>query len=185
VLYFICPYITEEDIVMGFIDFAAVKSAISIMEVCGWYSLELKQEQSSYRGCCPICKSDEKRAFTVNPDKDMYHCHKCKKGGDQISLVAAIEHISVKDAAARMLEHEEKPTPKAELKPLTHLIFEHEAVQALMSPEKAEEVGIGFANKGVLAGRLLLPIRDTSGKLLFYIGYSERLEPRWKLPKNA
>ena len=43
-------------------------------------------------------------------------------------------------------------------------------------------LGIGRAGKGTMSGRVLLPLRTDSGKLLGYVGISPKLTPVIKLP---
>jgi hypothetical protein len=60
---------------------------------------------------------------------------------------------------------------KAGLDPLTYLQPEHPAVQALrISPETASHFGAGYAPKGIMRGRLAIPIHDANGQLLAYCG---------------
>lgn len=169
-----------------FYDFAAIRERVKMEEVCEWFGVKLTREQSTSRSTCPICKTEEKRAFVVTHAKQMYFCHKCQKGGDCISLYANIEGIGVKEAAAAILARIDAPKPDAgkKLEALAYLVHEHEKVQAIMPADLARRIGAGYAPKGVLAGRCLIPIRDEAGKLLFYIGYSDTLYPTWKLPKN-
>lgn len=173
---------------MAFVDFTKAKQSFSLEEVCSWYGVILKKDgTSSLRSSCPICKGEGDRAFVVTPAKQMWYCFStCQRGGDIIALVSGIEDIPVKDAAAKILARFESPRPTQpnELKPLDYLQPDHPAMQAIMPADLAKRIGAGYAPKGILSGRCLLPIRDETGKLLFYVGFSEKLDPKWKLPKN-
>ena len=60
---------------------------------------------------------------------------------------------------------------------------EHEAVQALrLTPECATALGIGYAGRGIMKGRVLIPLRTADGTLAGYAGFSASLDPLLKLP---
>lgn len=66
---------------------------------------------------------------------------------------------------------------KAGLNPLTYLQPDHPAVQALgISPETAAHFGAGYASKGIMRGRLAIPIHDARGQLLAYCGRTVSVE---------
>lgn len=171
---------------MSFVDFVAIKKAATIEMVCERYKIPLRRDGDSMRGCCPIHKGSDQRAFVVTPSKQLWRCFgDCKAGGDVIELVAKLEGTRQKEAAMKIQSwlQPEEPTEKV-LKPLDYLVAEHEAVQALGIPvELAKRLGIGHANKGTLSGRVLFPIRDEKGTLLFYLGVGNHLTPPCKLPK--
>ena len=86
---------------MAFIDFAAVKAAVSIEDAVALLSLELTPSGSQLRGPCPVCQRGGDRALVVTPAKGLFVCfgadRKC--GGDQLALVAHISGLSVREAA--------------------------------------------------------------------------------------
>ena len=63
------------------IDFQEVKSAATVEQVIGFLGLKLTQKEDSFRGVCPLCKSGS-REFVITGSKKLFHCFKCKKGGD-------------------------------------------------------------------------------------------------------
>lgn len=68
------------------------------------------------------------------------------------------------------------------LAPLTYLVHDHEAVKALgFSLEVAKRLGIGFANKGLMKGRVAIPLYE-GGTLAGYVGLAPGTDA--KLPKN-
>lgn len=85
-------------------------------------------------------------------------------------------------AEARQVSAAVMPQP---LQPLTYLEAEHELVQALgVSPETARHFGAGYAPKGIMRGRLAIPIRAPDGTLLAYCGRAVRDEkPKLIFPK--
>jgi DNA primase len=185
-----------------YIDFKELKQRVSIEDVAEMLGLNLIQNTDSNqkRGPCPRCKEDD-RALVVTPGKGFY-CFSAKEGGDCIALAAHILDLPMKDAALHIVEHaddeperksnpekqEESETEKhdiAPLQPLTYLHHKHEAVQELgIGVETAKSLGIGYAKKGMMRGRVAIPIREEDGTLVGYCGFSADADPPLKLPKN-
>ena len=173
-----------------FIDFQTLKQEIRIEEAMPLLGLKPAQFSDQMRSPCPACKSGGDRALVITASKNVFYCFASGQGGDLISLTAHIKGIGMKEAAAFLAEHFQKeqppkPTPpvvtvlsnsspkkeKAGLNPLTYLQPEHPAVQALgISPEVAAELGIGYAPKGIMRGRIAIPIYDLNGVLKAYCG---------------
>jgi hypothetical protein len=184
------------------LDFAELKHRVSIEQVAAWIGAQLKPHGPQLRGPCPICKTGGDRAFVVTPTKGCYYCFgECRKGGDAIALVANARKLSPKDAAEAIARQfaaakaatvpDNSPQPptqeKGALKPLDYLQGDHEAVRALgLSEETAKAFGLGYAPRGILRGRVAVPIRDRTGSLLAYCGVaaSEEQSPRFLFPSN-
>jgi hypothetical protein len=193
-----------EDVHMTYaLDFAELKQRVSIEQVASWIGARLKPHGPQLRGPCPICKAGGDRAFVITPAKGCYYCFgDCKKGGDAIQLVANAKDLSVKDAAEAIAQHfglapkatvpDHSPQPQAAqekgvLKPLDYLQPDHETVHALgLSQETAASFGLGYAAKGILRGRVGVPIRDGAGVLLAYCGIATAKEqsPQFLFPSN-
>ncbi len=181
-----------------YIDFKELKQRVSIEDAAEMLGLQLKQnaETKQWRGPCPKCKDGDDRALVVSFGKGFY-CFSAKEGGDCIALAAHILDLSMKDAALHIVEHlddESGTKPKepqreekdiAPLQPLTYLHHKHDSVQALgIDVETAELLGIGYAKKGMMRGRVAIPIREEDGTLVGYCGFSADADPPLKLPKN-
>lgn len=175
---------------MPFIDFEEVKNAVSFEATLSHLSLDLKRSGNQWRGPCPACNGGGDRALVVTEGKGFF-CFALKKGGDQISLVAHVLDIPVKDAAVELAERAgivpsrkgtvpSRTVPESEagggskLSPLSYLDFEHDAVLALgFDPIVAKQLGIGYAPRGVCRGSIAVPIRDDKGHLLGYLGVQD------------
>lgn len=69
-----------------------VKTASDIVDIIGEY-VQLKKQGKNYFGLCPF--HDEKTpSFSVAPDKQIYHCFGCKKGGNVINFLRDVENYS-------------------------------------------------------------------------------------------
>jgi hypothetical protein len=174
---------------LPYLDFAEIKRTTTFADAVSLLGLTLKQHSNQWRGACPACQSGGDRALVITEGKGFY-CFAAQKGGDQIALVAHIRDIPVKEAAELLVNTpERKGTSTAEpvtgivpgLKPLD-LDHEHDAVVALgFDPADAQQLGIGYAGKGIMRGLVAIPIRLPSGELAGYVGVTDiaKLPPRW------
>ena len=172
-----------------FIDFHQLKETVKIEAVFPLLGLALKQYGDQWRGPCPACKSGGDRVLVVTPAKAAFYCFGAKQGGDVIALVSHIKGMAMKEAAQLIAQESgsqlgskvlaSKPTlpltvpekEKAGFNPLTYLQPDHLLVQALgVSAETAAHFGAGFAPRGILRGRLAIPIHDRHGTLIAYCG---------------
>jgi DNA primase len=182
---------------MSTIDFASVKERVSIVDACEKLGIEgLSVHNHQLRGQCPLCDKGNPRSFVVTPAKNLWYSFCCAIGGDQISLVSKLRDMSLRDAAAWLIGDtapKQVPVPQEQrersqpLQPLSYLEPGHEAVIAVgFNPKLAEELGIGYAPKGIMRGTVAVPIRDEHGTLKGYIGVTEATLPKdFQLPDNV
>jgi DNA primase len=181
-----------------YIDFAELKEQVGIEDVFPMLELHMMQKGDQWRGACPACE-DSDRSLVVTSSKGAFYCFSAKKGGDVISLVAHVRDLGMRDAALAIAEYRELvPEPPAanrtgtstskrtvpnsaggketqKLQPLAYLDAAHETVEALgLSPATCERFGAGYAPKGILRGRLAIPIHDLNGELVAYCGRAVR-----------
>jgi DNA primase len=171
------------------IDFTELKQRVSIERAAEMLGIKTTKSGAERRGTCPICKAGGDRAFVVTPAKGLYYCFgTCGKGGDAITMTANVRTCSLREAAEFLdgkggggtaatakgdSSRNDSPQPKKDnpLKPLDYLQAAHEAVQALgVSSETAAHFEAGFAPKGIMRGRLAIPVHDPAGTLLAYCG---------------
>ena len=67
-----------------------------IEEVVGQY-VQLKRSGANYFGLCPF-HGEKTPSFSVAPNKQMYYCFGCHKGGGVINFIMEIESLSYPDA---------------------------------------------------------------------------------------
>ena len=70
-----------------------------IVDVVGSYVRLTKKSGSNLFGLCPF-HSEKTPSFSVAPDKQIYHCFGCGKGGSVISFIMEIENLSFPEAVA-------------------------------------------------------------------------------------
>ena len=91
----------------SFIDLDAVRRQAPLGAILAHYNLdaELKRVGSQLVGSCPIHRGSNPTAFTVNLQNNVWRCFgDCDRGGGSLELVAEIEGLDVRGAAARIAE---------------------------------------------------------------------------------
>lgn len=173
---------------MSFIDFQELKGRVDIQAACSLLKLDLNSNGKQLRGPCPACQSDGERALVVTPEKGAAYCFSAKKGGDVIWLASHIRGVSQKEAAHLLHEAFGGTVPVAgnsnstvpfnsakvrEMKPLSYLQADHSEVVGLgVQLATAAHFECGHAPKGIMRGKLAIPIHDLDGRLIAYCGRS-------------
>ncbi|MDA2814364.1 DNA primase [Nocardiopsis sp. RSe5-2] len=157
-------------------DIALVRERSPIAEVIGEYLQLRNAGGGSLKGLCPF--HDEKSpSFNVTPSRGLYHCFGCGVGGDVITFVQEMDHISFVEAVEALaakagirLRYEEGGyTQRGDQGQRQRLIEAHRAAQEfyaekLLAPEArharrfltdrgfaradAERFGVGYAPGG-------------------------------------
>jgi DNA primase len=73
-----------------------VKARLDIVDVVG-SKVELQRAGRAFKGLCPF-HQEKTPSFTVNPERQSYHCFGCGKGGDIISFVMDTDGLDFKEA---------------------------------------------------------------------------------------
>jgi len=205
---------------LGYIDFTAVKAAVTLEQILEHYGLlaQFKPSGSGLRGCCPIHKGSDPKQFSVNLEKGIWNCFsECKHGGNNLEFVMGMESCTLSEAAWKLNEwfnlgHEKqaversrserrekpsaaqdtpkereatkpetaaKPTPMAaepeaesgENEPLKFSLDNLDGAHPYLAerglnPETIAHFGIGYCPKGIMAGRIAIPIHNAAGQLV-------------------
>ena len=67
-----------------------------IVDIVGGY-VALNKRGGDYWGCCPF-HNEKTPSFHVVPDRQMYYCFGCKKGGGVLNFIMEIENLPYPDA---------------------------------------------------------------------------------------
>lgn len=78
--------------------------------------LPLKRQGRNMVGLCPFHLEDTP-SFSVSPDKQMFYCFGCQKGGNAISFVMEYEHLSFQEAVAKLAQRTGVTLPERQLSP--------------------------------------------------------------------
>ncbi len=73
-----------------------IKSRLSISDLVGQY-VQLKKNGRNFKGLCPF-HGEKTPSFIVSPEKQIFHCFGCSKGGDVFTFIQEIEGISFPEA---------------------------------------------------------------------------------------
>ncbi|MGV9302972.1 DNA primase [Nonomuraea sp. NPDC003727] len=131
------------------VDIALVRERSPIADVIGEHIQLRNAGGGNLKGLCPF--HDEKSpSFNVTPERGMYFCFGCGEGGDVITFVEKIEHLSFHESVERLaqragvqLQYEQGGyVPKRDQGERARLIEAHKAaaefyVERLFSPEAA------------------------------------------------
>jgi DNA primase len=77
-----------------------IRERVDIVDLVGSY-LTLKRAGTAYKAVCPFHK-EKTPSFTVNPQRQIYHCFGCGAGGDVFKFVMQYENVEFMEAV-RML----------------------------------------------------------------------------------
>ena len=216
----------------SFVDFKAVKAAITMEQVLEHYGIldHFKWSGDSLSGPCPLHKGSNPTQFRVSTSKNIWNCFsECKHGGNTLDFIAEMEKISIHAAALKAIEWfkldptemaaigaedeeesasastDERPKPAAKRPPVTaekavpntplkfrldKLEREHPYLikERGLLLETIVDFGIGFCAKGMMAGRIAIPIHSPDGNVVAYAGRwpGEPAEdtPKYKLPQG-
>mgnify|MGYP001306854290 CR=1 FL=1 len=80
----------------------AVLDRTDMAAVIGEY-VRLQRAGSSYKGLCPF-HQEKTPSFNVVPEKRLFYCFGCQKGGDVIAFLREIEGLSFVEAVERLAE---------------------------------------------------------------------------------
>ena len=76
--------------------------------------LPLKRQGRNMVGLCPFHLEDTP-SFSVSPDKQMYYCFGCQKGGNAVSFVMEYEHLSFVEAVQKLAARAGVTLPEREM----------------------------------------------------------------------
>ena len=82
-----------------------------IVDVVSQYVRLTKKSGANLFGLCPF-HSEKTPSFSVAPDKQIYHCFGCGKGGGVINFIMEIENLSFPDAVAFLARRANMPLPE-------------------------------------------------------------------------
>ncbi len=90
-----------------FVDFKAVKAAITMEQVLEHYGIldRFKRGTDSLSGPCPIHKGSNPTQFRISVSKNIWNCFsECKHGGNTLDFIARMDNVSIHAAALKAIE---------------------------------------------------------------------------------
>lgn len=120
-----------------------IRQVANIVEIASLYTT-LRKRGKKHVGLCPF-HSEKDPSFTVDSEKQLFHCFGCGAGGDVFTLVMEKENLSFPEAVKYLAEKFHIPLPR----------------QTRLSPEalkleerifKTNEAALGFFRKSLFQG---------------------------------
>src|SRR5436190_11566931 len=84
-----------------------IRAASDIVDVIGT-ALPLKRAGLNFVALCPFHK-EKSPSFNVNPQRQVFHCFGCHKGGDVFTFIREYENLSFMEAVKRLAERANVP----------------------------------------------------------------------------
>ena len=189
------------------VSFAEIKSRVTLAQVLCSYQVDWLRRSGlgQYRGRCPIHRGQGTEAFHAHLERGVFHCFACGAGGNVLDLVAAMEGCSIRDAALRLqgshaaahmaagtacgMAGRKLVTKKREGNPPLGFSLEVDRRHPYLARRgidgaTASHFGVGyFSGRGLLRGRIAIPIHDDQGRLVAYCGRTvDGGDPRYRFP---
>lgn len=80
---------------------AAAKEQADLLTVARGLGAEVEKKGQRHRGKCPLCGSGARSgAFSVDAERQLFHCHSCGVGGDVVRLIESWGDYSAEWAVA-------------------------------------------------------------------------------------
>lgn len=80
-----------------------VRESTDIVEIVSEYVSLKRKGGKNYFGLCPF-HQEKTPSFSVHPDRQIFHCFGCGKGGNVYTFLMEVEHIEFPDAVRRLAE---------------------------------------------------------------------------------
>ena len=89
-----------------------VRNAIDIAQVIG-ERVPLRRAGRTWKGLCPF-HAEKTPSFTVNPERQIWHCFGCNKGGDVFAFLMEIDKVTFPEALQALAERAGIDLPRSE-----------------------------------------------------------------------
>jgi len=93
-----------------------VRSASDIVQIIG-ERVPLRRAGRTWKGLCPF-HAEKTPSFTVNPERQIWHCFGCNKGGDVFSFLMERDKLTFPEALTMLAERAGIDAAPAERKPV-------------------------------------------------------------------
>ncbi|PEN12903.1 DNA primase [Longibacter salinarum] len=92
-----------------------VRDVADVVDVINDY-VNLKRSGSRFKGLCPF-HDENTPSFSVDPEKNLYYCFGCQRGGDVFKFVQEIEGVGFLESVRMLAERFGVPLPDDEINP--------------------------------------------------------------------
>ena len=200
------------------VDFRTVKQQASFATVLRQYRLAVQSSRAQHFILCPFHRETDP-SCRIDHARNCFRCFGCGAKGSILDFVAKLEGSTIKEAAALIVEwcgiaaesaveaaastaveqraintskesFTEAPARNQPLRMSLNLDPAHPYLLGRgLSPEIVERFGLGFCDRGLMRGRIAIPIHDEEGCLIAYAGRwasedAPESRPRYLLPRG-
>ena len=88
-----------------------VRNATDIVALVG-ERVALRRAGRAWKGLCPF-HAEKTPSFTVNPERQIWHCFGCNRGGDAFSFLMELDRVTFPEALAQLAERAGVELPRA------------------------------------------------------------------------
>jgi len=97
---------------MPLVDFRLVRELISMEEVlCLIEYPSWVGRWPQFKGRCPLRCSNRKHCCSINLEKRIWNCHRCKQGGNHLDLYARVKGLPIHAAAIELCNRTGRSVP--------------------------------------------------------------------------
>lgn len=181
------------------ISFQELRNRVSMEDILRHYGLmeQYRRSKDEVIGLCPF-HEETTASFHVSFTKNVFHCFGCQSKGNILDFVALTEGVDVRQAALMIQEWFQvssgggtesaalasevqasisETTAEAGEKnsPLTFRLNNLDSkypylAERGLETETIEYFGLGYCSRGLMRGRVVIPIHDERGELVAYSG---------------
>ncbi len=80
-----------------------IRDNIDLLELIKEYVPSVRKAGRTFKACCPF-HQEKTPSFVINPDKGLFYCFGCQKGGDVFAFLMGVENLSFPEAARKLAE---------------------------------------------------------------------------------
>lgn len=151
-----------------------VRARNDVVDVIGGY-IHLQKKGSNYFGLCPF-HNEKSPSFSVSPQKQMYYCFGCGKGGNVITFVMDYENESFQEAVASLAERAGIELPQEEESEESRRQSDYRSILFAIQKEAARYFYHQLMSENGKRGYLYLRGRGLSDETIknFGLGYANQ-----------
>ena len=151
-----------------------VRARNDVVDVIGGY-IHLQKKGSNYFGLCPF-HNEKSPSFSVSPQKQMYYCFGCGKGGNVITFVMDYENESFQEAVASLAERAGIELPQEEESEESRRQADYRSILFAIQKEAARYFYHQLMSENGKRGYLYLRGRGLSDETIknFGLGYANQ-----------
>jgi len=175
-----------------YLDINKMKNEITIRDILNHYGVNLKSNgQNRLSGSCPIHNGNNKNAFHVDLNKNLFNCFTHCGGGSIFDFVMKKENLSFHEAAMKIRnifypQHYQKKQ-HIQLNYQLNEQYNHPYLKKRnINYTLARYFQMKYCTSGFMKHRILIPIFDFNKKYVVCCGRTvdDRITPKYLFPKN-